>query len=140
MKTSPIVIITRRVTFSASHRLISSELSEQENRALFGKCYEPNGHGHNYEVEVSLKGTVNTRTGVLMNLVELKEILERSVLAKVDHKHLNLDVAEFRTLNPSTENLAVVIWSWLVPLIPKGQLFEVKIKETENNFVIYRGE
>ncbi len=134
------VILTRRTTFSASHRLISHELTDAENRALFGKCYEPNGHGHNYELEVTLKGEVDPKTGLLMNLTALKEVLNECVLSKVDHKHLNLDLPEFKHLNPTTENVAIVIWNWVAPKLAKGLLYEIRIKETENNFVIYRGE
>lgn len=135
-----IVYLRRRESFSASHRLLSSHLSEAENKKLFGKCYGENGHGHNYVLEVTLRGGVDEKTGVLMNLTELKGIIQKSVLERVDHKHLNMDVPEFKNLNPTTENLAMLIWTWLSPEIPKGLLYEVALHETENNVAIYRGE
>lgn len=136
----PIVYLTRRCTFSASHRLHSEALSEEENRKLFGKCNHPNGHGHNYEVEVMLKGDVNAQTGLVMNLATLKQAMEDTFLQAMDHKHLNLDVPEFKALNPSVENVAVVIWKMLSPALPAGLLYEVKVFETENNSAVYRGD
>jgi 6-pyruvoyltetrahydropterin/6-carboxytetrahydropterin synthase len=137
---NPIVMLTRRATFSASHRLHSDSLSQQENEELFGKCNRTNGHGHNYVLEVMVKGEVNPKTGIVINLVDLKQIIEEAVLDKVDHLHLNLDVPEFKTLNPTTENLSIVCWKWLEARLPKGMLYEVKLYETENNIAIYRGE
>jgi 6-pyruvoyltetrahydropterin/6-carboxytetrahydropterin synthase len=134
------VVLIRRTVFSASHRLISDQLSSEQNQKIFGKCFHPSGHGHNYELEVSLKGPVDPKTGIVMNLTELKTIIDEAVLSKVDHKHLNLDVEEFKKLNPTTENLAIVIWGWLKLALPPQLLYEIKIKETENNIVIYRGE
>ena len=135
----PTAILSRRETFSASHRLHSPELNNEENRKLFGKCNHANGHGHNYTLEVLVKGLINKKTGLVMNLTDLRTIIHTHVLDKVDHKHLNMDVQEFASLNPTTENLAVVIWNWLKP--PLGDLLhEVRLHETENNVAIYRGE
>lgn len=134
----PSAILTRRETFSASHRLYSAALSDSENKALFGKCYHPNGHGHNYVLEVSVKGAID-KNGLVMNLADLKKIIEEHVLSKVDHKHFNLDVPEFKTLNPTAENIAYVIWGWLKPTLG-ALLYEVKLHETENNVAVYRGE
>ncbi len=134
----PTAILSRRETFSASHRLHSAALSDEENRQIFGKCNRPNGHGHNYTVEVSLHGEVN-ENGIIMNLFELEQIIEKHVLDKVDHRHLNLDVPEFKNLNPTVENVAVVIWNWLKPQLG-DLLYEVRLHETENNVAIYRGE
>ena len=136
----PVLYLTRRATFCASHRLHATGLGDSENQKLFGKCNHANGHGHNYVLEVTLKVPIDSRTGLTMNLVELKRVIEASVLEKVDHKHLNLDVPEFKSLNPTTENVAVVAWNWLQAALPKGTLHEIKIRETENNFVTYRGE
>lgn len=132
--------LSRRASFSASHRLHSENLSADENKRVFGKCNHPHGHGHNYEVEVILRGKISERDGLVFNLTALKEIIEREVIARVDHKHLNLDVAEFKGLNPTAENIAVVIWRWLEPHLVKGLLYEVRLRETENNLAIYRGE
>jgi 6-pyruvoyltetrahydropterin/6-carboxytetrahydropterin synthase len=132
-------LLSRRETFSASHRLVSARLSEEENRQLFGKCYHASGHGHNYVLEVIVKGPVDAATGIVMNLADLKRIIQDNVLAKVDHKHLNLDVAEFKTINPTAENIAIVIWQWLKPSLGT-LLHEVRLHETEKNVAVYRGE
>lgn len=135
-----VVYLSRRATFSASHRLYAEELSPSENESLFGKCARPNGHGHNYVLEVLLKGPVNSKTGIVFNLSDLKRIIDEAVIQKVDHRHLNLDVPEFKSLNPSAENIAVVFWGWLNQALPRGLLYEVRVRETENNIAIYRGE
>ncbi|MCD6034908.1 MAG: 6-pyruvoyl-tetrahydropterin synthase [Rickettsiales bacterium] len=137
---APIVYITRRATFSASHRLHSLQLNDEENRALFGKCNRTNGHGHNYTLEVTLRGPVDARTGILMDLTEVKRIIEEVILERVDHRHMNLDVQPFDTVNPTTENMVVVFWKWLEPALPKGLLYEMRLHETENNVAVYRGE
>ncbi len=139
-KNSPIAYLSRRSTFSASHRLHSHLMTAEENKSVFGKCNHVNGHGHNYVLEVVLKGPIDSKTGLVFNLSELKKIIEEKVLSKVDHRHLNLDVPEFKDANPTVEVIAQVIWSWLKPAIPNGLLYEVKLHETENNVAIYRGE
>lgn len=135
----PIVLLTRRESFAAAHRLHSEALSAEENLRLFGKCNHPHGHGHNYVLEVSLRGPVHPETGILFNLNDLKAILNDHVLAKVDHRNLNLDVAEFRDMNPTAENIAIVIWRWLKPTALGHLLYEVKLWETEKNVAVYRG-
>lgn len=135
----PIVELIRRMTFSASHRLHSKDLSDAENAALFGKCNGKNGHGHNYVLEVKVRGKVDERTGIVMDLVKLKRVLQSEVSDRLDHKNLNLDVVEFASLNPTAENIAKLIWSWLEKPL-SGFLYEIKLYETENNMVIYRGE
>jgi len=134
------VYITRRATFSASHRLHSPQLSDEENRRIYGKCNHPNGHGHNYVLEVTVQGEVDPRNGMVMNLVDLKKAMEEQVLDLVDHRHLNLDLTVFEEIVPTAENMAVVFWRLLEPALPKGSLYEVKLHETENNVAIYRGE
>lgn len=134
----PQATLTRRETFAASHRLHADALSDAENQALFGPCNRPNGHGHNYVLYVSVKGPIDSETGIVMNLVDLKDVIRTHVMSKVDHRHLNLDVPEFQTLNPTVENIAVVIWRWLKPHLPL--LEEVKVYETENNIAVYRGD
>lgn len=131
--------LARRESFSASHRLHSPHLSDEENARLFGKCNRANGHGHNYVLEVTVRGPIDPATGLVMHLSDLKRILREEVLPKVDHRHLNLDVAEFAALNPTAENIACVVWQWLLPSLG-GLLHEVKLQETEKNTVIYRGE
>jgi 6-pyruvoyltetrahydropterin/6-carboxytetrahydropterin synthase len=135
----PRALLIRRETFSASHRLLSKDLSDAENEALFGKCFYANGHGHNYVLKVSVFGDIDPKTGIVMNLTDLKKIIHERVMSKVDHRHLNLDVEEFKTLNPSAENIAYVIWQWLKPALG-GLLHEVELFETENNIAIYRGD
>ncbi len=136
----PIVYLTRRATFSASHRLHSHALSAEENARIFGKCNHQNGHGHNYVLEVTLRGAVDPVTGIVINLVELKDIMEEAILLHVDHLHLNMDVPVFSHLNPTAENMVVVFWHWLEKALPPGLLYEVKLHETENNVATYRGE
>lgn len=135
------MILSRRETFSASHRLHAPQLSEEANRELYGKCNNPNGHGHNYTIEVLLKGQVDAVTGMVMNLVELKQIMHKAVLEPLDHKNLDKDVEWFRDRVSTTENLAIYCWQRLTDLLsPPGLLHEVRVHETENNVVIYRGE
>jgi 6-pyruvoyltetrahydropterin/6-carboxytetrahydropterin synthase len=131
--------ITRRLMFCASHRLHSRELTEEENRKTFGKCNHPNGHGHNYVVEVTVSGPIDPKTGMVFNLTELRRVMEDTVEKEMDHKNLNVDVPAFKELNPTAENIAAVIWEMLEKRLPKGALYEVRLTETENNFVSYRG-
>jgi 6-pyruvoyltetrahydropterin/6-carboxytetrahydropterin synthase len=134
------VYLTRRTSFSASHRLWSEQLSEEENLALYDKCANPNGHGHNYVLEVTVKGTPNPRTGMVLNLTELKQAMNEQVIQWVDHKHLNYDVPWLEGSIPTTEVLAIKFWERLQRALPEGLLYEVKIYETENNIASYRGE
>jgi len=134
------VYLTRRTSFSASHRLWSGHLSEEENLALYEKCANPNGHGHNYVLEVTVKGTPNPRTGMLLNLAELKQAMNEQVIEWVDHKHLNYDVPWLEGSIPTTEVLAIKFWERLQCALPEGLLYEVKLYETENNIASYRGE
>ena len=134
------VYLTRRTSFSASHRLWSEHLSEEENLALYEKCANPNGHGHNYILEVTVKGTPNPRTGMVLNLAELKQAIHEQVITWVDHKHLNYDVPWLEGSIPTTEVLAIKFWERLQRALPEGLLYEVKLYETENNIASYRGE
>jgi 6-pyruvoyltetrahydropterin/6-carboxytetrahydropterin synthase len=134
----PIVTVTRRVHFNAAHRLHNPALSDAENRAAFGPCNNPNYHGHNYELEVSVEGEVDPTTGYVVDLGVVKRIAEETVLAALDHKNLNLDVPEFRDLNPTAENIAVVIWQKLEGKLP-GRLARIVLWETPRNWVEYRG-
>jgi len=134
------VYVTRRSTFSASHRLYNPALSEAENNALFDKCANPHGHGHNYVLEVTVAGTPGENSGYVIDLKKLKHIIQEEVLSRLDHKHLNHDVEFFQGLVPTAENIAVVIWDILAPRIKDGRLFSIRLHETENNVVEYRGE
>jgi 6-pyruvoyltetrahydropterin/6-carboxytetrahydropterin synthase len=134
------VYLTRRTSFSAAHRLWSNELSEAENIALYEKCANPNGHGHNYILEVTVQGTPDPRTGMVLNLTDLKETINEQVIDAVDHKHLNYDVPWLEGCIPTTEVLAMRFWERLQSALPQGLLYEVKLYETEHNIASYRGE
>lgn len=134
------VYLTRRETFSAAHRLFKPELSDEENFRLFGKCSNPNWHGHNYTLEVTVAGEVNPDTGFVIDIKKLKEIMHENVISKVDHKNLNIDTAFMKGLIPTSENITIAIWFQLVDKIPGGKLHSVKLYETENNYFEYKGE
>ena len=131
--------ITRREHFSASHNLNNKSLSHKENEDLFGKCYSL--HGHNYYLEVTLKGTVNPLSGYVMDLKKLNEILMEKIINKVDHKFLN-EVDMFKNIIPTTENMVMVFWKELTDLLKADNysLYSIKLYETEKNFVIYKGD
>ena len=134
------VYLTRRETFAAAHRLFKAGLSDEENFKIFGKCSNPNWHGHNYTLEVVVAGNVDPATGFVIDLKKLKEIIREHVINKVDHKNLNIDTDFMKGLNPTSENIVVAIWNQLKDKIPSGKLFSVKLYETENNYFEYRGE
>lgn len=134
------IYLTRRETFAAAHRLFKAELSDEENFNLFGKCSNPNWHGHNYTLEVTVAGDPDPNTGFVLDIKALKEIIHKSVISKVDHKNLNLDTDFMRGLIPTSENIVTAIWKQLVDKIPSGKLYSVKLYETENNYFEYRGE
>ena len=134
------VYLTRRAEFSASHYYHNPELTPEENRRLFGKCNNPNGHGHNYTLEVTVRGPVDARSGFVMDLAELKELLSCEVLDAMDHRFLNQEVPEFRDRIPTTENLAIVIWQRLKPKLRVAELHRVRVYETPDLFVDYYGE
>ena len=138
----PIVHITRRERFSAAHRLGRPEWSAEKNLATFGKCSNPNWHGHNYELWVTVKGETEPETGFVIYLSALSRIMHERVIDLVDHKNLDLDVPFMKGVGSTTENLAVACWKQLEVPIAKigGKLFRVKIQETENNSVEYYGE
>ena len=135
-----VVYITRRETFAAAHRLFKPELSDEENLKLFGKCSNPNWHGHNYTLEVIVAGEVDTDTGFVMDLKDLKEIVRKNVTSEVDHKNLNLDTDFMKGKIPTSENIVIAIWNELKDKITKGKLYSVKLFETENNYFEYKGE
>ena len=123
-----------------SCRLFNEKFSDAENERIFGKCNNLNGHGHNYVLEVVVAGEINQSTGYVLDLKILKEIIHDHVINKVDHKNLNLDVDFLKGKIPTAENIAIGIWNQLQNKIPSGKLYSVKIYETENNYVEYRGK
>lgn len=133
------VYVTRRSTFSASHRLYNPAFSDEQNEAMFDKCANPMGHGHNYVLEVTVAGEPHRETGYVIDLKKLKEIIKHEILDNVDHKHFNHDVDFMKGIIPTTENIAKVFWSILEPKIKEGKLYSVRLRETENNVVEYRG-
>ncbi|MCW8811142.1 MAG: 6-carboxytetrahydropterin synthase [Ignavibacteriaceae bacterium] len=134
------VYLTRRETFAAAHRLFKPELSDKENFELFGKCSNPNWHGHNYTLEVTVAGEVDSSTGFVLDIKKLKEIILENVISKVDHKNLNLDTDFMKGIIPTSENITIAIWNQLEDKIPGGKLYSVKLYETENNYFEYKGE
>ena len=134
------VYLTRKAEFSASHYYHNPQFSAEENQRVFGKCNNPNGHGHNYTLEITVKGQVDERSGFVVDLKKLKEIMNREVIELLDHRFLNKEVAEFKDLIPTTENLAISIWKRLQPRLSVAQLHRVRVYETEDLFVDYYGE
>lgn len=140
MNTSPIIYLTRIESFSSAHRLHSPFLTDEENREIFGKCNNPNGHGHNYKIEVTVKGKINQKTGMLINIQDLKTAINRSVMDVLDHKNLDKDIPYFKNMASTTENVAVFIWDSLLNELPLGILHKIQIYETDKNVVTYMGE
>ena len=135
-----IVSICRKAHFNAAHRLHNPEWSEEKNDEIFGKCNNPNFHGHNYQLEVWLKGEIDSETGYLMDLKKLKNIIKEEVINPFDHKNLNLDTEEFKKLNPTAEHIAFVIWHKIKKKLPLNLELKIKLYETERNIVEYSGE
>ncbi|CAL8284579.1 unnamed protein product [Merluccius merluccius] len=135
-----VAYLTRVQCFSACHRLHSLDLSDEENKSVFGKCNNPNGHGHNYRAEVTVRGKVNKASGMVINLTDLKQCIEEVIMVPLDHKNLDKDVPYFANVVSTMENLAVYIWDNMVKVLPVGELYEVKIYETDENIVVYRGQ
>ncbi|XP_037834874.1 6-pyruvoyl tetrahydrobiopterin synthase isoform X2 [Kryptolebias marmoratus] len=131
--------LTRVQRFSACHRLHSAVMSDEDNKKVYGKCNNPNGHGHNYK-EVTVRGKISPTTGMVMNMADLKNCIETVIMTPLDHKNLDKDVPYFANVVSTTENVAVYIWDNMVKLLPANLLYEIKIHETENNIVVYRGE
>ncbi|WP_282939826.1 6-carboxytetrahydropterin synthase [Paenibacillus sp. RC67] len=129
------VRLTRKYHFSAAHRLHSYLLSDEENKRIFGKCNNPNGHGHNYYLDVTVQGEPDSVTGMIMNLGDLDQIVDELIIKKFDHKHLNLDTEEFKELNPTSDVVVMVICQILAERIPK--LYKVGLWETEKNYFEY---
>ena len=135
----PIVTVTRRLRFNAAHRIHNPALSDEENAALFGKCNNPNWHGHNYVLEVTVEGPIDDRTGYVIDLGALKTIVQREVIDRVDHRNMNIDVDFMHGVNPTAENIVVGCWRSIEPHISPGRLRRLRLWETENNYVEYEG-
>jgi 6-pyruvoyltetrahydropterin/6-carboxytetrahydropterin synthase len=134
------IYISRRETFAVSHRIFNPALSDEENETLYGKCANKNGHGHNYALEVVVKGEIDPKTGYVLDLKDLKRVMKERVVDRLDHKNLNLDVDFLRDTIPTSENIAVAVWRELKDALPSGELHSIKLYETEKNYVEYRGE
>ena len=132
--------VTRRANFSAAHRLYNPRLSEKENLEIYDKCSNPNGHGHNYNLEVTVSGDPDPKTGYVIDLKKLKQVIEESFISKVDHKHLNLDVDFLRDVVPTAENIAIACWNQIAPRIKDGKLYSIRLYESQNNSVEYKGK
>ncbi|XP_040075672.2 6-pyruvoyl tetrahydrobiopterin synthase [Ixodes scapularis] len=135
----PVASVTRIECFSACHRLHSPSLSDGENAQVYGKCNNPNGHGHNYKLEVTVRGPVDPDTGMVINITALKSSIQRQVLDELDHKNLDKDVSHFRNKVSTTENLAVFIWQRLRDDLPEQLHLQVRLHETDKNVVTYQG-
>jgi len=133
------ISVTRRETFSASHRLYNPELSEAENLELFDKCANPNGHGHNYVLEVTVAGEPNSNSGYVIDMKKLKEVIRREIISRVDHKHLNYDVDFLKDVIPTAENMVKAFWDILKDKVGDARLQSIRLRETENNSVEYKG-
>lgn len=133
------IFITRKLEFCASHRLYNPKFSDEDNQAIFGLCNNPNGHGHNYVLEVTVKGEVDPETGMVLDLKTLKKLIHSEIIEKVDHKNLNVDVDFLKSVIPTAENIAIKFWEKLESKIKNGRLHELKLYESERNYVVYRG-
>lgn len=141
-KNTPIAYITRCETFCAGHRLHNASLDSETNRTLFGKCNNPNGHGHNYKVEVTIKGPVDRTTGMVINLMELRDIMSM-VIDPMDHRRLDLDLEFFETTGmvATAENIAIYMWNKISKLLPHTTtMVNLRLHETDKHFIDYRGE
>jgi 6-pyruvoyltetrahydropterin/6-carboxytetrahydropterin synthase len=139
MASKPTVTVTRRLHFSAAHRVHNPAMSDEENRRTFGKCNNPNWHGHNYILDVSVRGELDEQTGYVIDLSRVKDITTTHVIDKVDHRNLNLEVDFLRDVIPTTENVVVSFWRVLEPALKPAQLTKLVLWETVNNYVEYDG-
>ncbi len=133
------VKISRKAHFNAAHRLYRKEWDDAKNTEIFGKCNNPNFHGHNYELIVSVNGEIDPETGFVMDMKVLKDLIKQEIEDYLDHKNLNIEVEEFKNLNPTAENIAVIIWKKLRPHISSSNDLEIVLYETPRNFVTFSG-
>ncbi len=134
------VTVSRKAHFNAAHRLYNADWTDARNATVFGKCANPNYHGHNYELIVSVKGEIHPETGFVMDMKVLKHLIEAEIEEKFDHKNLNEELIEFKALNPTAENIVVVIYNIIKPKIDSHLDLEITLYETPRNFVTYSGE
>lgn len=131
--------VIRKAQFNAAHRLFRADWSDEKNRDVFGLCSNPNFHGHNYQLEVLVNGEIDPETGFVLDLKELKTLIDEEVMEPFDHRNLNRDTNEFQTLNPTAENIAAVIWQKLRNRLDKKYNLKIRLHETERNVVEYDG-
>lgn len=131
--------VTRKAHFNAAHRLSNANWSDEKNNHVFGKCANPNFHGHNYDLQVSVKGDIDSETGYVVDLKQLDILIKKEIIERFDHKNLNLDTSEFRYLNPTAENIAFVIWTILRKRIYEMHQLVVTVNESENNSATFDG-
>ena len=134
------ILLTRRADFAASHYYWVDSWTPEENERAFGKCSNRHGHGHNYTLEVTVAGEVDATSGFVIDLKTLKDIIEREVLQAYDHRHLNLEVPEFKNVLPTTENVAIAIWNRIAPALKGAKLHRVRVYEMADLFADYYGE
>ncbi|XP_071965177.1 uncharacterized protein [Antedon mediterranea] len=138
---SPVAYVRRIEKFSASHRLHSIYFTHEENKQVYGKCNNPNGHGHNYTVEVILRGKVDPKTGMVININDLKNVMQKAIMEPLDHRNLDVEVDFFKTRVSTSENVSIFIWNQMLAHLPHPELlYEVKLHETDKNVVSYKGE
>jgi 6-pyruvoyltetrahydropterin/6-carboxytetrahydropterin synthase len=135
----PLVTVTRRMRFNAAHRVFNPAFSDAQNEATFGKCNNPNWHGHNYDLEVSVEGEIDPDTGYVLDLAKLSDIVDRELIEQVDHRNFNLDVRFMKGIIPTAENIIVEFWKILEPAVAPARLTRLRLRETENNYVEYNG-
>ena len=133
------ITVSRKAHFNAAHRLFNPEWSDNRNNEVFGKCNNPNFHGHNYEIIVSVTGNVNSETGYVIDMNLLKQIIKEEIEENLDHKNLNLDVIEFKSINPTAENICIYIYNKIVSRLDQNLDLEITLYETPRNFVKYSG-
>jgi 6-pyruvoyltetrahydropterin/6-carboxytetrahydropterin synthase len=134
------VYLTRKAEFSASHHYHNPEFSAEENQRIFGKCNNPNGHGHNYTLEVTVKGAVDHKTGFVVDLKQLKDVMNREVIEALDHRYLNKEVPEFKDQIPTTENIAIAAWKRLEKKLTVAKLHRIRVYETPELWADFYGE
>jgi 6-pyruvoyltetrahydropterin/6-carboxytetrahydropterin synthase len=136
----PTVTVIRRMRFNAAHRVYNPTFSDAENATTFGKCNNPNWHGHNYVLEIAVRGAIDERTGYVLDLARLRDIVEAELIDHLDHKNLNLDVPFLQGVIPTSENIVVACWRILEPRVAPGKLIKLRLWETENNSAEYEGD